>query len=61
MNERVYIKSEFINELTALSNGYSQDYIDIYKTDKGKVYFSYGKCKLHVTEKELEEYRLGEA
>ena len=58
MNEKVYINGEFKAELSNLSCGFSEDYIIITRKEGDKVFFEYGKCKLHITKSELEEVRL---
>lgn len=58
MKEKVYINSEFKQTLENLNCGYGEDYITIYKYEGDKVFFKYGKCKLHVTKSELESYKL---
>ena len=58
MNERVYINAEFKTELTNLNCGFGEDYITITRTEGGKVFFKYGKCKLHITKAELEAVKL---
>jgi hypothetical protein len=58
MNEKVYINTEFKAELANLNCGFGEDYITITRTEGDKVFFQYGKCKLHVTKAELEEARL---
>jgi hypothetical protein len=58
MNEKVYINAEFKAELTNLNCGFGEDYITITRKEGDKVFFQYGKCKLHVTKAELEEGRL---
>lgn len=58
MNEKVYINAEFKAELSNLSCGFSEDYIIITRKEGDKVFFEYGKCKLHITRSELEEARL---
>lgn len=55
MNERIYINEEFKSELTNLNCGCKEDYITVYKQDGNKVFFKYGKCKLHVTKDELQQ------
>ena len=57
MEEKVYITEEFKRELSSLGC-YGDDYIVIYKRRDGIVYFKNGKCKLTITEKELEQYVL---
>ncbi len=58
MNEKVYINAEFKAELANLNCGFGEDYITITRKEGDKVFFQYGKCKLHVTKAELEEARL---
>lgn len=58
MTEKVYINAEFKAELDSLSCGLGEDYITITRREGDKVYFQYGRCKLHVTKSELEEGRL---
>ena len=58
MNERVYINTEFKAELANLNCGFGEDYITITRKEGDKIFFQYGKCKLHITKKELEEGRL---
>lgn len=56
--ETVYITQELRDVLSQITNGYSQDYIVIYKTEGDKVFFKYGRSRLHISSKELEEYTL---
>lgn len=58
MDEKVYINTEFKAELAGLNCGFEEDYITITRREGDKVFFKYGKCKLHVTRAELEEARL---
>lgn len=58
MNEKVYITNEFKAELTNLNCGFGEDYITITRREGDKVFFQYGKCRLHVTKAELEEAKL---
>jgi hypothetical protein len=58
MNEKVYIKKEFKAELANLNCGLGEDYITITRKEGDKVFFQYGRCKLHITKLELEENRL---
>ena len=58
MDEKVYINAEFNAELASLNCGFEEDYITITRREGDKVFFNYGKCKLHVTKAELEEARL---
>ncbi len=58
MNEKIYINEEFKAELNNLGCGCNEDYITVYKQDGNKVFFKYGKCKLHVTKAELEDAEL---
>ena len=58
MSNKVYINSEFKEELANLNCGFGEDYIIITRTEGDKVFFEYGKCKLHVTKVELEEAKL---
>jgi hypothetical protein len=52
----VYITEEFKSVLSQITNGYSQDYIKVYRVEGDKVFFEYGRSKLHITNAELEEY-----
>jgi hypothetical protein len=56
--ETIYITEEFKSVLSALSRGYSQDYITVYRKEGDKFYFKYGKCKLHITAAELDDYKI---
>jgi len=58
MNEKVYINADFKAQLSNLNCGFGEDYITITRKEGDKVFFQYGKCKLHVTKNELEEGRL---
>jgi hypothetical protein len=58
MNEKVYINEEFKTELAGLNCGVGEDYITILRKEGNRVFFQYGKCKLHVTKAEFEEARL---
>jgi hypothetical protein len=58
MSSKVYINSVFKAELANLNCGFGEDYITITRTEGDKVFFEYGKCKLHITKAELEEAKL---
>jgi hypothetical protein len=58
MSEKVYINAEFKAELANLNCGLDEDYITITRKEGDRVYFQYGRCKLHVTKAELEEVKL---
>jgi hypothetical protein len=58
MSNKVYITEKFKSELNNLNCGFGEDYIDITRTEGDKVFFKYGKCKLHITKAELEEVEL---
>ena len=58
MANKVYITEKFKNELNQLNCGLGEDYIIITRTEGDKVFFQYGKCKLHITKAELEEAEL---
>ena len=58
MNEQIYINAEFKAELSNLNCGSGEDYIIVTRKEGDKVFFQYGKCKLHVTKAELEEAKL---
>ena len=58
MDEKIYINAEFKAELASLNCGVDDDYITVTRKEGDKVFFKYGKCKLHVTKAELEEARL---
>ena len=58
MSNKVYINKAFKEELSSLSCGLEEDYITITRTEGDKVFFQYGRCKLHVTKSELEEAKL---
>lgn len=58
MSNKVYITEKFKSELSNLNCGFGEDYIDITRTEGDKVFFKYGKCKLHITKAELEEAEL---
>jgi hypothetical protein len=60
MSDKVYIKEDFKKELDNLNCGLAEDYITITRTEGEKVFFKYGRCKLHITKNELEEVKLGE-
>lgn len=57
MNERIYIKSELSETFRNLGCGIV-DYIDVYRANADKVYFTAGTGKFHMTRSELNEYRL---
>lgn len=58
MSNKVYITEKFKAELNNLNCGLGEDYISITRTEGDKVFFEYGKCKLHITKAELEEVEL---
>jgi hypothetical protein len=58
MSNKVYINKAFKEELSNLNCGLEEDYITITRTEGDKVFFQYGRCKLHVTKAELEEAKL---
>jgi len=58
MSNKVYITEKFKAELNNLNCGLGEDYISITRTEGDKVFFIYGKCKLHITKAELEEVEL---
>ena len=58
MSDKVYIKQDFKKELDNLNCGLTEDYITITRTEGEKIFFKYGRCKLHITRNELEEVRL---
>lgn len=58
MSNKVYITEKFKSELSNLNCGLGEDYIDITRTEGDKVFFKYGRCKLHITKTELEEAEL---
>ncbi len=55
---KVYIKQEFKKELDNLNCGLVEDYITVTRTEGEKVFFQYGRCKLHITKDELEEVKI---
>ncbi len=55
---KVYIKQEFKKELDNLNCGLVEDYITVTITEGEKVFFQYGRCKLHITKDELEEIKI---
>ena len=57
MNEQIYIKSTFKEELENLKIGIV-DYITVYRVEGDKVFFSANRGKFHMTKAELEEVRL---
>ena len=57
MNEQIYIKSSFKEELENLKIGIV-DYITVYRVEGDKVFFSANRGKFHMTQAELEEVRL---
>jgi hypothetical protein len=57
MNEQIYIKSAFKEELENLKIGIV-DYITVYRVEGDKVFFSANRGKFHMTRAELEEVRL---
>lgn len=57
MNEQIYIKSSFKNELENLKIGIV-DYITVYRVEGDKVFFSANHGKFHMTREELEDVRL---
>jgi hypothetical protein len=57
MNEQIYIKSSFKDELQNLKIG-TVDYITVYRVEGDKVFFSANRGKFHMTKEELEEVRL---
>jgi hypothetical protein len=58
MDDKVYINAEFKAELANLNCEFGEDYITVTRKEGDKVFFQYGKCKLHVTKAELEEVKL---
>lgn len=58
MSEQIYITSEFREQLQELKCGCLDDTIAITRKEGDKVFFQYGKCKLHVTKSELENIQL---
>jgi hypothetical protein len=58
MTDKVYINSEFSKTLQNLNCKCKDDYITITRYENDKVFFKYGKCKLHVTKAELESYKI---
>lgn len=57
MNEKIYINEKFKGELSNLNCGYNEDYITVYKQEDNKIFFKYGKCKLHIPKAELEDIK----
>lgn len=57
MEERVYITEQFKQELLNLGCE-AVDYINTYRVEGNKVFFTAGKCKFHVTKTELAEATL---
>lgn len=55
---KIYIKDDLKQQLCNLNCGFNQDYIEVYRREGSKVFFKYGKCKLHITDEELENYRI---
>jgi len=60
MNERVYINSELSENFRNLGCGIV-DYVDVYRVEGDKVFFTAGSGKFHLTKGELKDYMLGEA
>jgi hypothetical protein len=58
MANKVYITEKFKSELNNLGCGLGEDFITVTRTEGDKVYFEFGRCKLHVTKAELEEAEL---
>lgn len=52
MEERVYITEQFKQELSNLGCE-AVDFIDTYRVEGNKVFFTAGKCKFHITKAEL--------
>ena len=57
MTERVYIKEELKETFCKLGVGIV-DYIDIYRIEGDKVFFTAGRGKFHMTRTELVQNRL---
>jgi hypothetical protein len=53
MNNIFYIKSELKDTLKNLGCSSSCETVSVYKKEQGKVFFSAGNCKLHLTEEEF--------
>ena len=58
MSNKVYITEKFKAELNNLNCGLSEDCITITRAEGDKVFFKYGKCKLHITKAELQAVEL---
>lgn len=52
MSETVSIVENFKEELETIC-GQHGDSIEVYRREDGKVFFQYGKCKLHLQEDEF--------
>lgn len=59
MTERVYINSELSDNFAKLGCGIV-DYVDVYRIEGDKLFFTAGTGKFHLTKAELKEARLGE-
>ena len=57
MNERVYIKEALKETFRVLGCGLV-DYVEVYRVQGDKYYFTAGSGKFHMTRSELQEYRL---
>jgi hypothetical protein len=57
MDTKVYIKSELLDQLQQLDCYCTESYINVTRIEDNKVYFTYGRCKLHVTKEEFENYK----
>lgn len=54
MEKKLQINPVFKKTLQNLGCGCDDDYINVTRQVGDKIYFTYGSCKLHVREKELE-------
>lgn len=57
MNERIYIKEE-LKEMFRNMNLGLIDYIEVYRVENNKHYFTAGSGKFHLTKEELDLYTL---
>ena len=57
MKDKIYINEELKDMFKKMGCGIV-DYIEIYKVENDKAYFTAGIGKFHLTLKELEEYSL---
>lgn len=57
MDEKVYIKTNFKEQLQKIGCGI-RDFITITRIEDKKIFFSAGKCKLCIPEEELEDIKL---